>query len=227
MKRYSPLFMILVLLGILAASQIAPAAATATIAPTAFEEFEAEEDEGEFEESEFEDCEAGEEEEFDIAEVEEFEEEGFEFEAEGEECGEGAAAKKHSAAGGPVSAPAACLVRQAESKITTLPGTDRVELTVHYATWSPGAVSIELKLKDHKGTLGLEHAVKHLGLGGTLHLTTKLSDAVMERAADASEFDISLRAGNTPGYCGNLLEQRLRTSHPAGRARVYSAPRGT
>jgi hypothetical protein len=225
MKRFSPLLLILALLGILATSQIAPAVATATAPPTALEEFEAEE-EDEFEEFEIEDCEAElEEEEFDAAEIKEFEEEGFEFEDEG--CGEEAARKKQGAGGGAVSAPAACLVRHAESKITTLPGSDQVELTVHYETYAPAAVSIGLKLKDHKGTLGIEHAIKHLGLGGTVHLTTKLSDAVMDRAADASEFDISLRAGNTPGFCGNLLEQRLRTSHPAGRARVYSAPRGS
>ena len=164
MKRYSPLLLILLLLGAMAVLQLSPAAATAA-APTAFEEFEAEEDEGEFEEFEIEDCEEGLEEEFEFLEGDEAEEEEFELEAD--ECGEEATAKKRSA-GGAVSAPAACLVRDAESKITTLPGSDRVELTVHYSTYSPAAVSIELKLKDGKGTLSLEHAVKHLGLGGTL-----------------------------------------------------------
>ncbi len=223
MKRLAPLLAILLLLGTVTFSQLAPVAAAATAAPT-FEEFE--EDEGEFEESEVEDCEEIEEEEaeepFEAAEIEELEEEGFEFEEE--ECGEESSGKK-SKPGEAVTAPRACLVHRAESTITTLPGSDRVQLTVHYTTYTPGAVSIGLKLKDHKGSLGLEHVVKHLGLGGTVRLTTKLSDAVMERAADAPEFDIALRARNTPGFCGELLEQRLRTSKPAGRARVYSTQR--
>ena len=44
----------------------------------------------------------------------------------------------------------------------------------------------------------------------------------MDRAAKATEFDVSLRAAKTPGFCGKLLEQQLKTSKPVGRARVYS-----
>jgi hypothetical protein len=227
MKRCVPLLLILVLLGSLAVSQAVAAAATPSAATPllsrAFVDPEEAEDEFEEEDEEFEteECEA-----FLGAEAlfEEFEEEDEEeeFELEEEDCGEGA----DKSANGTVSAPSACLVRHAESKITTLPGSDRVELTVHYATWSPAAVSVGLSLKDGRGTLNLEHVTKHLGLGGTLHLSTRLGDAVMERAAKAKEFDISLRAAKTPSFCGDLLEQHLRTSKPVGRTRVYSDPRG-
>jgi hypothetical protein len=44
----------------------------------------------------------------------------------------------------------------------------------------------------------------------------------MDRAAKAKEFDVSLRAPKTPGFCADLLEQQLKTSKPVGRARVYS-----
>jgi hypothetical protein len=235
MKRYSPLLLVLALLGSLALSGATAVAATPSAGSTsrlsvptpilsgpAFEETEEELDEEEGEEFETEECEAAFEEEelFGELEEEEAEEEEFEFEEEG--CEEGG----KEGADGTVTAPAACLVHRAESTITTLPGADRVDLTVHYATWSPAAVSIGLKLKDGKGTLSLEHATKHFGLGGTLHLSAKVSDAVMERAAKAKEFDVSLRAAKTPGFCGDLLEQQLKASKPVGRARVYSDAHG-
>ena len=55
----------------------------------------------------------------------------------------------------------------------------------------------------------------------------------MERVEDAQEFDVSLRAPGTPGYCGDMLEQHLMktTSSPAahgsrahGSSRVFRAP---
>jgi hypothetical protein len=123
-----------------------------------------------------------------------------------------------------VSAPAACQVRQAESTITTLPGSDEVRLSVRYQTYAPTEITVGLKLKDSKGSVAIEHATKHLGGKGILHLTTKLGSAVMDRAAAASEFDVSLRAPETPGYCADALEQRLlsvkRTSARA--PRVYA-----
>jgi hypothetical protein len=44
----------------------------------------------------------------------------------------------------------------------------------------------------------------------------------MERAAKAEEFAVALRAPKTPGFCGNLLEQKLDAKHPVGNARVYT-----
>ncbi|HEX4753292.1 MAG TPA: hypothetical protein VH268_10355 [Solirubrobacterales bacterium] len=232
MRRYSPLLLILVLLGSLAVSQTAFAASsTSPLAPTAAQAFvepeeEAEGEEEEFEvveEIEFEACEAGAEE-LEFAEFEEAEEE--EFEEEVEECEE--EAKKGKGASF-VTAPAACLVHRAESTITTLPGSDRVRLTIHYTNYSPASVAIGLRLKDHKGSLWLERTTKHLGRSGVLHLTTKLGEAEMERAEKAREFDVELRAADTPGYCSDLLEQHLVSKQSAtkGKAhgsRVYSAP---
>jgi hypothetical protein len=215
--------MLLVLLGALAVSQSAIAASpsrpTSTFAhPTLRADAEPEEElegEGEFE---FEECEAVAEE----FEVEEGEEEEFEA-----SCGDGAEASKTSKGGAfaPfVTAPAACQVRQAESTITTLPGSDQVRLEVRYRTYAPTQVTVGLKLKDHKGSVAIEHATEHLGGTGVLHITTKLGTAVMERAMAASEFDVSLRAPETPGYCTGALEQRLHSvKHTGARApRVYS-----
>jgi hypothetical protein len=227
MKRYSPLLMLLVLLGALAASQAAtaasPARPTSLLAhPTlrddaaeAEEEFEAEASEVEFEE-----CEAAGEE-FEFAEDEdEFEEEEFEL-----ECGDEAESGKGGAKDAPfVTAPAACQVRQAESTITTLPASDQVRLDVRYRTYSPTQVTVGLKLRDQKGAIAIEHATKHLAGKGTLHITTQLGSAVMGRALDASEFDVSLRAPETPGFCAGALEQRLHSvKHTGARApRVYA-----
>jgi hypothetical protein len=224
MKRYSPLLLILVLLGALGASQAAGAASPSrparTFAHPSLRDAEAEEEELEAEEEfEFEECDAtgAEEIEFDEAE-EEFEEEEFE-----ETCaGDNGAGK---AKGAPfVTAPAACQIRQAESTITTLPGSDQVRLTVRYQTYSPTPVTVGLKLKDDKGSVAIEHTTKHLGGKGVLHVTTKLGTAVMERALSANEFDVSLRAPETPGFCAGELEQSLRSvKHTGGRApRIYS-----
>lgn len=253
MRRYSPLLMILVLLGALGVSQVAAAAAaqpTATTstsfspspsvllaaAPEAEEEDEGEEAEGEVEEVEFEveeevlleECESATDEfEFeDAAEEKEFEEEVAACEKE--------AKKKAKSSSGAtfVSAPEECVVERAESTIQTLPGSDSVRLTVHYKDYSTGAVAIGLKLRDHKGSLALEHTTKHLGHNGTLRLTTKLGETEMERAEDAREFDVALRAPGTPGYCGDMLEQHLKTAAPPaahgssahGTSRVFRTP---
>jgi hypothetical protein len=238
MKRYSPLLLILVLIGSLAVSQAAFAATTSSPpAPTTplFSGAAAEaEEEGEFGEEEFEveeefeleECEATAEE-VEFGEFEEAEEE--EFEESVEECEEAAEkGKKKSKGQGQsfVSAPAECLVQHAESTITTLPGTDRVRLTVHYKNYAAAAVAIGLRLKDQKGSLGLEQTTKHLGRNGVLHLTTKLGDPEMDRAAKAREFDIALRAVDTPGYCSDLLEQHLKTKQSSAKAhgsRVYGS----
>jgi hypothetical protein len=247
MRRYSPLLMILALLAALGVSQIASAAAAQPTATTSTSsllrssvlrdaapeaEEEGEEAEDEFEEVEFEveeevlleECESATDEfEFeDAAEEKEFEEEVAECEKE---------AKKGKSASF-VSAPEECVVERAESTIQTLPGSDRVRLTVHYKDYSTGAVAIGLKLKDHKGSLALEHTTRHLGHDGTLRLTTKLGETEMERAEDAREFDVALRAPGTPGYCGDMLEQQLKTAAPPaahgssahGSSRVFRAP---
>jgi hypothetical protein len=228
MKRYIPfllLILILVLSAVPALSQAASSAVPtpaqkptlAHLAPRAAEAEEDEESEGEAEEIEIEECEAAngifefEDEEFDEGEEEE-------FEIAAEECEEEVQKTSKTA----VTAPEECRVRSAESSITTLPSSDRVELTVRYQTYQPSTISLGLKLKDGKGSLTLENTTKHLGRKGVLHLTTKVSDAVMDRAARAKEFDVALRAPKTPGYCGGMLEQRLGAQHPVGNARVYT-----
>jgi hypothetical protein len=230
MKRYSPVLLLALLLTLFVVPTLSQAAPTAaptlakksTIAHLALRDADTEEDEefeGEADEIEIEECEAAEGRfEFEDEE-EEFEEVEEDEEFEIEECEEEVLKKKHGAA---VTAPEECRVRSAESSITTLPNSNRVELTVRYLTYKPSTVSLGLKLKDGKGSLKLEDTTKHLGKKGVLHLTTKVSDAVMDRAAKATEFDVALRAPKTPGYCGGMLEQKLGAKHPIGNARVYT-----
>jgi hypothetical protein len=224
MKRYFPLLVLLALLGALAVSQVATAASsarpTSTFAhPTLRDDASEPEEESEAEgdEFEFDDCEsAAEESEFEFDEVEE--------EFEEEDCGDGGSAKAAKEGAPFVTAPAPCQVRQAESTITALPASGQVRLTVRYQTYSPTPVTVGLKLKDNKGAVPIEHATKHLGGKGVLHLTTKLGSAVMDRALAASEFDVSLRAPETPSYCAAALEQRLRSvkQTSAQAPRVYA-----
>lgn len=227
MRRHLPL-LILVLLSALVASQVAIAASPARPNPTFAQpslrdEPVEPEEEGEIEafedEFEFEECEAA-------ASGEEFGEGESEEEELEETCGGGEAeAAKAAPPGAPfVTAPALCQVRQAESTITTLPGSDQVRLTVRYRTYAPTEVVVGLKLRDRKGSVAIEHATKHLGPQGALHLTTKLGSAVIERALGASEFDVSLRVPESPDFCASALEQRLRSvKHTSARApRVYS-----
>jgi hypothetical protein len=226
-KRYFGLLVVLAALGALVLSQAAGAAtaawpAAAVVHPTlrddeagAEEEFEAEE--GEFE---VEECESGDA----TLEFEEGEEEFDEGEFEAE-CDEGPDALEAAAKGAPaVSAPAACKVREAESTITVLPGPDEVRLKVRYSAWSPTQVTVGVKLKDHKGGVAIAHATKHLGARGVLHVDTKLGAGLMERALKAGEFDVSLRAPETPDSCAGALEAHLHTvKHTSARApRVYA-----
>lgn len=230
MTRYFPLIAILGLLGAMAGTQAATAASPSRPTPTfahptlhddaaESEEEEAEEAEAEEDEAGFEECEASAAEfEFEPGE-EEVEEEEFEASCDDEE-----AAAEGKSKGGPfVTAPAACRVSQAESTITALPAANRVRLTIRYRTYAPAQVIVGLKLKDRKGSVGIEHATRHLGGKGVLHLTTRLGTAIMERALAATEFDVSLRVPATPGFCLGALEQRLHSvKHTGGRApRVY------
>jgi hypothetical protein len=231
MKRYLPL---LTILGLLVALSATTAAATAASSPSSRPDqspaqlsfsgkpFETEEEGEEFEtageeEFEFEEC-VGAQEEFEDLDEEEGEEEEFEAACETELA-------KGAPDGAPfVTAPMVCMVRRAESTITAVPSTNQVRLTVHYKTYAPTRVTLSLKLRDKKGTVAIEHTTKHLGEKGVLHLTTKLGSAVMERALTASEFDVGLRAPETPGLCAADLEQRLHSvKHTSAKApRVYA-----
>ncbi|MBS1679396.1 MAG: hypothetical protein JST08_18630 [Actinobacteria bacterium] len=217
MKRYPPPILLLVLLTALALAQVATAASSPRPSailghPTQRDATAEAEAELEFEggELEFERCESAVEElEFEEEDEEDEEdEEGLEEVAD--ECDEEDGTAKVAPEGGPfVTAPSACQIRQAESTITTLPGSGLVRLSVRYRTWSPTAVTVGLKLKDHRGSVAIERATRHMGAEGVLHVTTKLGAAAMGRALAASAFDVSLRAPGTPAFCAGALEQHL------------------
>ena len=211
--RRSAILLVLAALGLFVVVQAAFAAASTpappTSAPRVTRDDDAEEEGGE----EAEECEAG------AEEIDERwalrDEEEAEEEVEVGECGE----EEAEAVGkGFVTAPPACLVRRAESKVATLPASDEVRLSVSYRTYSPTKVAVGLKLKDHKGSLSLAHATKHLGASGTLDLTVKLGAAAMARAVKASEFDVSLHAPGTPESCVGDLEQHLHIVRHSGKA---------
>src|SRR5882724_8751202 len=136
MKRYSPLLLLTLLLTLFVVptlSQAAPTTAPAkpTIVHLALRDADTEDDEefdGEAEEIEIEECEAAEGS-FEFDDEEEFEEVEEDEEFEIEECEEEVLKKKNGAA---VTAPEECRVGSAESSITTLPSSNRVQLTLRY-----------------------------------------------------------------------------------------------
>jgi hypothetical protein len=213
MKRYFPLLMLLALIGALVASQVATAASSSPrptpTAPKSTPRADVAEDEDEIEgeevEIEFEECESGDLEfEFEEDEEEEWEEEDEIF------CEGDGGSYKPAPKGAPfVTAPAACQVRQAESTITTLPGTDQVRLDLRYRTWSPTQVTVGLKLKDGKGSVPIEHATRHLSGDGVLHQARRRGDGPGGRGERVRR--LPARPGN-PG----LLRRRPRTA-PAQR----------
>lgn len=229
MKLHLGLVMVLAAFGALVLSQGAASAVRPTsalshptlrdVAAEGDEEFEFDEAEAE---AELEECEPTDEA---LESADEGDEEGFEEEELEPECGEDDGALEAAAKGAPsVSAPPACKVREAESKIAVVPGSGELRLTVRYSTWSPTQVTVGVKLKDHKGSALIVHSTKHVGSHGVLHVDTKLGAGLMQRALKASELDVSLRAPDTPGSCAGALEQRLHTVKHAGpRApRVYA-----
>ena len=115
-----------------------------------------------------------------------------------------------------VTAAPECLVRRAESRIKTALAAGEIKLTLRYITYDPTQVAIGIKAKGHRGSLTLLHTTKHLGAKGTLHLTAKVGGGAAEKLAQASEFDVSLRAPRTPAFCAPELEQRLATGKGGG-----------
>lgn len=119
-------------------------------------------------------------------------------------------------------APEECFVRTAAATVSTSPDDDTVRVSIHYTSWTPSTVAVTYGLRGGKGGLALGHATKRFGKQGVLKLTANLSDAETLRAAAAKEFDVTVRAVNTPGYCGKIFAQRLDAHGAAGQARVWT-----
>jgi hypothetical protein len=117
-----------------------------------------------------------------------------------------------------------CRLQSVEATVAAVPGRNQVRLTVHYKTFEPSAVAIELRSRGGKGGLDLGTDTAHFGRAGTFHSTRTLSGPQMARAMAAREFSIGFHAVNTPGFCGKDFERHLTSRHGAGNGPQWSDP---
>jgi hypothetical protein len=112
-----------------------------------------------------------------------------------------------------------CVIEDATAKLVPRPSSDTVELTIHYESFAPVAAVVEAHLRGSKGKLrlGADHA--HLRRAGVYRKSFVLGEKKMDRALTAREFEVELRAVNTPRYCRlelNGAPRRAKRSLRAG-----------
>lgn len=110
----------------------------------------------------------------------------------------------------------ACMLKSAEAMVLVLPAKDSVRLTLRYTTFTPAVVSVQYSLRGRKGSLKMGADSRRFSRKGVFRETEKLTEAEMAKVKAATEFDVRLRAVNTPGYCRQLFDREL-TSKRHGR----------
>jgi hypothetical protein len=198
MRKLLPLLLVLLLLSLLTAAASAHALSVPGLpadSPTA--EKEAEEPEAD---------------EADEAEAEEY---GctIEDEEDVQLCAEIAAEERESEEA------EACVIEDASAKLVPHAGNDTIELTIHYEAFAPVAALVEARLRGSKGKLRLGADHTHLRRAGVYRKSFVLSEKKMDRALGAREFEVELRALNTPRYCRlelNGAPRRAKRSLRAG-----------
>jgi hypothetical protein len=112
-----------------------------------------------------------------------------------------------------------CVIEDATAKLVPHPGTDTIELTIHYESFAPVAAVVEAQLRGPKGRLRLGADHTHLRRAGVYRKSFVLGEKKMDRALGAREFEVELRALNTPRYCRlelNGAPRRAKRSLRAG-----------
>jgi hypothetical protein len=94
-----------------------------------------------------------------------------------------------------------CVIEDATAKLVPRPGNDTVELTIRYEAFAPAAAVVEAQLRGSKGKLRLGADHTHLRRAGVYRKSFVLGEKKMDRALGAREFEVELRALNTPRYC--------------------------
>jgi hypothetical protein len=94
-----------------------------------------------------------------------------------------------------------CVIEDATAKLLPRPGNDTVELTIRYESFAPAAALVEAQLRGPRGKLRLGADHTHLRRTGVYRKSFVLGEKKMNRALGAREFEVELRALNTPRYC--------------------------
>lgn len=154
-------------------------------------------------------------------EDEELEEEELEFEECLEEEGE-AECEKRIGVGGAGEGAEGCVLRSASATVSVLKNEDRVRLTIRYTTFSPAVVSVQYRLRGHRGTLRMGTDSHRFSRRGVFRDTEKLNEAEMTRVNAATEFDVSVHAVNAPRYCRGRFDRDLTAHHTAPSGPVWT-----
>jgi len=112
-----------------------------------------------------------------------------------------------------------CVIEDATAKLVPHPGNDTIELTIRYESFAPAAAMVEARLRGSKGRLHLGSDHTHLRRAGVYRKSFVLGEQKMDRALGAREFEVELRALNTPRYCRlelNGAPRRAKRSRRAG-----------
>lgn len=103
----------------------------------------------------------------------------------------------------------ACMLKSADATVLVLQARDTVRLTLRYTTFVPVMVSVRYGLHGRRGALTLGSENQRFSHQGVIRETEKLSEKEMAKAVAATEFDVHVRAFNTPGYCRKLFDLEL------------------
>jgi hypothetical protein len=114
-----------------------------------------------------------------------------------------------------------CAIEDAIARVSANPGNDSVALTIRYEAIAPASVAIDARLHGNKGSIHLGASRTHFRRSGTFRNIFVLGEKRMERVLAAREFEIELKAVDTPRYCRLELNGAL---HRAKRSLRAGAP---
>jgi len=99
-----------------------------------------------------------------------------------------------------------CVLEDATAKLSALPGSQTVQLVIHYKAFASASIAIDARLRGPHGGLHLGAEHTHFRRAGVFRHNFVLSKKQMERAMAARQFSVALQAVNTPRYCRLTLE---------------------
>jgi len=108
-----------------------------------------------------------------------------------------------------------CVLEDATAKLAALPGSQTVQLAIHYRALAPASIAIDARLRGPHGGLHLGAEHTHFRRAGVFRDNFVLGEKQMERALAARQFSVALQALNTPRYCRfNLVGAPRRAKRP-------------
>lgn len=111
-----------------------------------------------------------------------------------------------------------CILTSAVARVAARPKRNRLDLVVRYRGERAAAVTVRWRLRGARGRLGLGTERTRFSRSGTFRHRERLRGSrQLRKALAAREFQVTVRAVNTPGHCRDAFDLRLdaRRSGPA------------